>query len=169
MEVPVETDSMSPMGPYRPAQHRRGGDRPRVDRIELEVRDDMKRNHYLLETVILCLLLMVAGQSAWAQTDLIINGGFETLGLAWVNQTNGVNQVDSWWNINQPSGAHSGNRYYYLGAQQDGVAAANNVNGLLYQTVTIPAGTTSAILSYYVKISTDESPTAAFDHATGQK
>ena len=60
--------------------------------------------------------------SSTTQTDLITNGGFETLGQPWYVETNGVNQTDSWWNINNPSGAHTGgNRYEYIGAQQDGI------------------------------------------------
>ena len=87
--------------------------------------------YVVVETVILCLLLMLAGKSAWAQTQIIANGGFEIVGGGWVVQTNGVNQTDSWWNINLPSGAHLGSRYEYIGAQIDAVTAANNVNGLL--------------------------------------
>ena len=104
--------------------------------------------------------------SASAQTELITNGGFETTGagFTWILQTNGTNQTDSWWNFNLASGAHSGNRYEYLGAQINGSSPANNVNGLLYQTVTIPAGITSATLSYWLRITTSEASTAAYDH-----
>lgn len=115
-----------------------------------------------LKPIIFCLLFLLAGKSTFA-TELITNPSFETVGSGWVVLTNGTNQTDSWWNINNSAGANSGNRYVYLGAQIDGVSAANNVNGLLYQTVTIPAGTTSANLTYYVKITSSESTAAAYD------
>jgi hypothetical protein len=125
---------------------------------------EIKLPKFFLKVVILWLLLIITGESALAQTELITNGGFETVGSGWVVLTNGMNQTDSWWNINNPSGAHSGSRYEYIGAQQDGVSSANNVDGLIYQTVAIPAGTTSATLSYYLRITTSESSSAAFDH-----
>jgi hypothetical protein len=94
--------------------------------------------------ILLCSLLLLAGGSALAQTELIRNGGFETVGDgSWTVTTNGINQADSWYN---------------------GKTAANNVDGLLYQTVTIPPGTASATLSYYVKISTSETSNGAYDH-----
>jgi len=118
--------------------------------------------HIILATAILTLCPL---WETWGQTELITNGSFETLGLAWQVDTNGSNQEDSWWNIERPSGAYDGNRYQYLGAKQDGVSEANNVDGLLYQTITMPPDTTSAILSYYVKITTSETTTTeAFDH-----
>ena len=92
----------------------------------------MKHVILLLRTVVLWLLVMLLGQSAFAQTELITNGGFETYpSTPWVGQTNGTNQIDGWYNYNNPAGAHSGNRYEYIGAQIDAVTAANNVNGLL--------------------------------------
>lgn len=128
-------------------------------------RIDVIHEKYFLKIVVLCVLLLLVGKSALAQTELIRNGGFETLGDgSWSVTTNGANQTNSWWNIPNASGAHSGSRYQYIGAQIDGVSAANNVDGSLYQTVTIPTGTTSATLSYYVRITTSESPASAFDH-----
>lgn len=99
-------------------------------------------------------------------TELITNGGFETTGggFTWVLQTEGSNQADSWWNIDLPSGAHGGNRYEYLGATTNGFSSANNVDGTLYQTVTIPSGVASATLTYWIKITTDEDDSGQFDH-----
>lgn len=124
------------------------------------------------KTFILCLSLL-AGNSAFA-AELITNGSFEDGSgwTNWTNQINGVNRTDAWWNILDSKGlplglppAYSGIRHQYLGAGINGVLAANNVDGLLYQTVTIPAGTTSATLSYYLRISTDEAiTTGAVDH-----
>ena len=82
----------------------------------------------------------IAGSGGTTTQDRIVNGGFETLGFSWVVLTNGANQTDSWWNINNPSGAYDGNRYEYLGAKIDGITAANNVDGVIYQTVYIPSG-----------------------------
>jgi len=92
--------------------------------------------------------------------ELITNGGFETVGSGW-----SVSQLgsDGWWNINNASGAHGGNRYQYLGRASDGITTANNAEGLLYQDVTIPAGTVSTTLSFWMRISTLEAGSTAFD------
>lgn len=126
---------------------------------------DMKREIYLLRIVILCLLFLLVGKSALAQAELITNGGFDVFpDSPWIVSTDGVNQTDSWFSYSNSSGAHSAPRYRYIGAKIDAFSAANNLDSSLYQTVTIPVGTTSAILSYYVRITTSESPVAAHDH-----
>lgn len=120
--------------------------------------------------LIISLLFFIGGRPVFA-TELLVNGGFED-GLGWTNWTrlaNGTNQTDSWWNVlnsNVPSGfstAHTGTRHQYLGADINAILPANNVDGSLYQTVTIPTGTTAATLSYYLRIETLENPILAYD------
>src|SRR5687768_10051121 len=118
-----------------------------------------------LQLIIFCLLAVLGPSSAKA-AELLVNGGFETTGagFTWVLQTNGTNQIDSWWNINNQALAHGGNRHEYLGAKSDNATAANNVDGTLYQTISIPSGADSAMLTYWLKITTSELANADYDH-----
>jgi N-acetyl-anhydromuramyl-L-alanine amidase AmpD len=115
-----------------------------------------------MRSCVVCLTLL-SGLTRLTAAELIINGGFETLGSGWSLEANGANAADSWWNINQATGAHGGSRYQYLGMKQDGTTAANNVDGLLYQQVSIPSGVTAANLSYWTRISTSETGGTAYD------
>jgi len=92
--------------------------------------------------------------------ELISDGGFELMDGSWQHQLIGV---DDWWNINNPSGAHGGNRYQYIGRAQDGVTTVNNAEGLLYQAVSIPSNATSVTLSFYVNITTKEVGNTPYD------
>jgi hypothetical protein len=120
----------------------------------------MKRfaiNHNRLIAFFAFLLLSL--MPARAQTQLISDGGFETLGPPWYTQ----NSTAGWWSINNAAGAHSGNRYEYIGVGQDGVTTANNVEDVLYQDISIPAGTTSSTLTFWLKITTDDTSGIAHD------
>ncbi len=102
---------------------------------------------------LLVLLVICTCKTALSQTDIIINGTFQTANYAW--QTSGNFQYDSRFpNYNFESG------YAYL-ADFSG-NPQNDINGNLYQLVTIPANTTDATFSFYYKITTDET-TANFE------
>lgn len=104
------------------------------------------------------------GQS---EDELLTNRSFETLMSGWVVSTDGANRLDSWWNwsdaITGTHNAHTGSRYQYLGADQEGTSAANRVDGLLYQDVDVPPDAVSASLSYYLRITTKETVRDAAD------
>lgn len=87
------------------------------------------------------------------QTELITNGGFESGSTGWV--LSGDFYADSRF-----SNPHSGVGYAYL-SNQDGTSG-NNLFGNLYQAITIPSGSTSATLTFWVSITTQE--TAAFPY-----
>ena len=80
-------------------------------------------------------LFLLSAFSAVGQTELIVNGGFETATAPpWV--------VDGGADVYSQGGfAHSGTYYLWLGGLQNEVDSA-------YQTVTIPANATSATLSF---------------------
>jgi TPR repeat protein len=107
----------------------------------------------------------MVGETAFS-AELLTNSGFENPkpGYGWTIQTSLANQIDSWYTIKNHSGAHAGSRYKYLGATNNRISAAHNVDATLYQTVTIPYKSKSATLSYYLKITTKESPAQAADH-----
>ena len=105
----------------------------------------MKPNVISRSFFVLAIMLIGAFSvtPAEAQTQLIQNSSFETLSPSmapWYTQ----NSTAGWWNINNSAGAHSGNRYEYIGVGSDGVTTANNVEDVLYQDVAIPSGTTSS-------------------------
>ena len=104
---------------------------------------------HLLQTAILCLLLMLAGNSAWAQTELITNGGFESGSSSWV-LSGGVSASSN------GGFARTGTYFLYLGG-------AVNENDAAYQTITIPSNATAATLSFYYNINSLEGNSTAFD------
>ena len=104
-------------------------------------------------------LFLVSSVPAWAQTQLIQDPGFETVGAPWDTQ----NSTAGWWNLDNSAGAHSGNRYEYLGVGSDGVTTANNVEDVLYQDVTVPSGTTSLAFTFWLKITSDDTSGIAHD------
>lgn len=105
----------------------------------------------------ICLICLLVGQSATAG-ELLDNGGFdaEQDGQGWTITTSGANSADGWYRINKFSRNGGWSRYQYLGAKDDRISAANNVDSTLYQTVAIPADATPVLLSYKLKISTEE-------------
>jgi len=103
------------------------------------------------------LILLLPLLSAHGQTELILNGGFES-GLA--NWT--VNNTFYYWN--NSAKAHSGSQYAYFGVASDGVTGLANASGFIYQAVTIPFGVTNAILTNWVWVASDDSATAPFDY-----
>ncbi|HID88988.1 MAG TPA: hypothetical protein EYP52_04665, partial [Anaerolineae bacterium] len=81
-------------------------------------------------------------------TEQIVNGGFENGpdSTPWVE----VSPYELIYNFGE---AHSGEWYAWLGG-------VNNLHEQLYQDVTIPAGTVWAVLTYWWKVKSNESPNA---------
>ncbi|MBI1929575.1 cadherin-like domain-containing protein, partial [Candidatus Poribacteria bacterium] len=92
--------------------------------------------------------------SAFAQTELVTNGGFESQSTGWV--LSGNFYADS--RFTKP---HSGAGYAYV-SNPDGTSG-DNLNGSIYQSVTIPANTTSATLTFWYNITSQETGNTAND------
>ena len=95
------------------------------------------------------LLLAGATKPGLAQTELIVNGGFESGSTGW-NLSGGA-QASSYAGL-----AHSGSYYLWLGG-------AVNESDAAYQTITIPGTATAATLSFYYNINSLEGNTVAYD------
>ncbi|MGA2866771.1 MAG: GH25 family lysozyme [Verrucomicrobiota bacterium] len=94
--------------------------------------------------------------SAWAQTELIVNGSFES----------GSGSSVPGWTLSGGAGlnglpgssayAHTGSQYLILGGAVD-------ENDTAYQSVQIPIAAAAATLSFYCNITSDECTCAAYD------
>ncbi len=86
----------------------------------------------------------VTTQACTGGTELLTNGAFETSITPWVISGNAYHQ---------PNGAypHGGTGYGYLGN-------VDNANGTMYQTVTIPSGTTPT-WSFWLNVTSSETTT----------
>src|SRR5579859_4553693 len=114
----------------------------------------------LIRLVALAALTLLHRQTGNCQTQLVLNGGFESgsgtsitdwsvAGGAALNGAAGSSQY-----------AHSGSQYLILGA------AANEVD-YAFQTITIPNNATAVTMSFWENITTHEtSTTTAFDTMT---
>jgi N-acetyl-anhydromuramyl-L-alanine amidase AmpD len=102
------------------------------------------------------ILLLHTGQLANAQTELISNGGFESGNNgAWHwTASNGICPISNAGNL-----AHSGSWYDWQGGDL-------NLIDSVYQDVTIPANASSATLSFYYNINSQEGNTVAYDTFT---
>src|SRR6266404_5205159 len=86
---------------------------------------------------------------AQAQTELMVNGGFES-------GSNG-------WTMSGGAGAYSDGSYARSGTYYLWLGGALNENDAAYQTITIPSTATSATLSFYYNILSDEVDPVAYD------
>jgi len=86
--------------------------------------------------------------------ELVTNGGFESGVSGWA--LSGDFYADSRFN-----NTHSGSGYAYL--SHNNGTPGNNLNGNMYQTITIPSDATSASLRYWVSITTQESGATSYD------
>jgi hypothetical protein len=91
---------------------------------------------------------LLSAHRATAQTELVVNGGFESGASPWVENGTLIS--------NQPGYAHSGNHFLWLGG-------ITNWSDSAYQTVSVPSGVSSATLSFYYNIITSDDPNTAYD------
>src|SRR5713101_1806120 len=110
----------------------------------------MKINYRVGVPAAVLLLTSSALLPAWAQTELIVNGGFESGSTGWT-MSGGAGYSSG--------PAHSGNNFLYLGG-------AIYENDAAYQTITIPSTAASATLSFYYNIYSSEDTSAAYDTFT---
>ncbi|MEU3551094.1 M28 family peptidase [Streptomyces longwoodensis] len=94
--------------------------------------------------------LTVTGAGGCTATQVIANGGFESGASPWTGDTGSIGTFSG-------QSAHSGTRYAWLAGY--GYAATD----ALTQTVTVPAGCTTATLKYWLHIDTAESGSTAYD------
>jgi hypothetical protein len=112
----------------------------------------MNINHLKLYFTASALFLALSISQLRAQTELIVNGGFESGSTPWV--LSGGATVDTTAGF-----ARTGSGYLFLGGLENEVDQT-------YQTITIPAGASSATLSFYYNILSDEGTSAPFDTFT---
>src|SRR5207302_6703508 len=98
----------------------------------------MKMNYFRASAGTL-ILGFVSLSPAWAQTELIVNGGFESGTSSGWSVTGGADVYSDY------GFAYSGSYYLWLGGVTNEVDAA-------YQTVIIPGSATVATLSFYYNI-----------------
>ncbi|MFF8930388.1 M28 family peptidase [Streptomyces longwoodensis] len=94
--------------------------------------------------------LTVTGSGGCTATQVISNGGFESGTSPWTGDTGAIGTFSG-------QSAHSGTRYAWLAGY--GYAATD----ALTQTVTIPAGCSTATLRYWLHVDTAESGSTAYD------
>ena len=105
---------------------------------------------------LVALTIVLFSQTVSAQ-ELIYDGGFE--------RGDGWNVIGRGWTPdNLPSNTYSG-IHQVLGRNSDG-SSADNIDSSLFQTVFIPYDTTSASLSYYIRVDSSESKDLAYDFLT---
>jgi hypothetical protein len=98
------------------------------------------------------LLLALSSGNLRAQTELIVNGGFESGSAPWVLSGGATNDTTAIY-------LRSGSAYLWLGG-------VDNEIDQTYQTITIPAGASSATLSFYYNILSDENAPLVHDTFT---
>ena len=109
----------------------------------------MKNNCSLRYSAASVLFTALSFLQVQAQTELIINGGFESGGTGWV-MSGGAGVYTSF------GYARSGTGYQWLGGIENEVDAC-------YQTITIPGTATSATLSFYYNIFSYDDFSGAYD------
>ncbi len=83
-------------------------------------------------------------------SNIIVNGGFESGSASWVESSSGG------YELIDGTRPHTGTRSAYLGDY-------NNARNSIYQTVSIPASSTSDSLSYWWYMTSSEGTTTAYD------
>src|SRR5438876_690880 len=106
----------------------------------------------ILRRAVPLILSFLPLASTWAQTELIVNGGFESGSTGWVLSGSPF--------LAEPATdgglAHSGMYYLWMGGATNEIDAA-------YQTITIPGNATSCTLSFYYNIDSREVDAVAYD------
>jgi hypothetical protein len=112
----------------------------------------MSTNYFNRYFTASALFLALSLSQLRAQTELIVNGGLESGNTPWV--LSGGAEIDA-----TAGYARTGLGYLFLGGVENEVDQT-------YQTITIPAGASSATLSFYYNIVSDEDFSGAFDTFT---
>lgn len=121
----------------------------------LQCRRSSERAFHRRGLYLLVILMIAHCWPAFAQTEILTNGGFESGSAGW--SISGDFHADSRF-----STSRSGTGYAYL-SEPDGTSG-NNLSGTLYQTLSIPSTASSATLTFWYNITTQESPGgSAFD------
>jgi hypothetical protein len=110
---------------------------------------------------ILSFFTALASLSAISQTNLIVNGSFENASSPWTGWSSSIANGDLW--AGQGScPANTGTDYAWSGDQNQ-ATGVNNLSEDMYQTVSIPSTTTSAVLYFDASINTSESGSSVYD------
>src|SRR5438045_2661522 len=119
------------------------------------VGDTIKMNSRRKVTLCRALLLILTAVPfvpAWAQTELILNGGFESGSTGWV-----LSGAPFLAEVAADGGlARSGMYYLWLGGAVSDADVA-------YQTITIPSTAISCTLSFYYNITSQEGDPVVYD------
>ncbi len=106
-------------------------------------------------SVVACVLVFALFSGVvFAQTELVANGAFQSGSTGWVLSGNFFADLRFTTYHNSPG-------YAYL-SNSDG-SPGNSLVGSLYQTVTIPSTASSATLSFWYNITSQETGPTAFD------
>lgn len=95
---------------------------------------------------------------AFGQINRLSNADFESGSTSWT--------LGSQWfiySINN-QGHNNSARYAYFGVGSDGTTPVLNGNSTIYQSVAIPSAATSASLNFWMRVTTSEVLTTAFDY-----
>jgi hypothetical protein len=98
------------------------------------------------------LVVLASLRPAWAQVELIANGGFES--------------GSTGWTMSGGAGVYSDGGLSRSGAYYLWLGGVENENDAAYQTITIPGGVASATLSFYYNIYSEEDTSIAYDTFT---
>src|SRR5919205_2938731 len=107
-----------------------------------------------LRLILTVLTLLFVHSSLAAQTELITNGSFVSGSTGWTRSGNFF--ADSRF-----SNCRTCSGYSYV-TNSDG-KAGNNLVGTMYQSVNVPSNSTTATISFWYHITTQETRSIAFD------
>jgi surface antigen len=128
---------------------------PNTRSFEADFDNDRKSPLLIKKQIRFAIILIgIFFQSALGQTELITNGSFASGSTGWT--LSGNFYADSRF-----SSCRSSPGYAYL-SNSDG-SAGNNLNGSMYQAVAVPASASSATLTFWYYITTQETGTTAYD------
>src|SRR5439155_3151325 len=113
----------------------------------------MRIDSYLRISLASAALVFGSLAQTWAQTELIVNGGFEAgvIATGWT-RSGGADVYSS----GDGAVPHAGSYCLWMGGVASEVDSA-------YQTITIPSGATSATLSFWYSIYTEETGGTVYD------
>ena len=107
-----------------------------------------------LRLILTVLILLFVRSSLAAQTELITNGSF-------VNGSTGWTRSGNFFADSRFTNCHTCPGYSYV-TNSDGTAG-NNLTGTMFQAVNVPSNTTTATISFWYYITTQETEFTSFD------